>query len=239
MDVPSLVTGKPILKADLLALKTAGELLPLVYKITNATASNNKVIFVTPLSANALRPDAFNLTNEAPGIYKLDTDTFTPYTFGGEYGVASVSGNIVDGTDPANPKVNQVQADWGESDSDKLSFIKNRVVELIAVIVGPTPPTSTGDVEYDIPIKGNYEILDYSISAQDAPIGGTTTIGLKKNGSSITTTGVSISSGSNDSTGTPTFSNNDISNSKLRFTFTAIASYAGSRYIAYMRIIKK
>jgi hypothetical protein len=48
-------------------------------------------------------------------------------------GVASVSGNIVDNTDPANPVVTQVQANWNESDNTDPSFIQNK----------PTIPSGT------------------------------------------------------------------------------------------------
>jgi len=41
-------------------------------------------------------------------------------------GVQSLSGNIVDNTDPNNPVVSQVQSDWNQSDDTQIDFIKNK-----------------------------------------------------------------------------------------------------------------
>lgn len=46
--------------------------------------------------------------------------------------VDGVTGNIVNNTDPNNPVVTQVQADWNESDNTQVDFIRNK----------PTIPTS-------------------------------------------------------------------------------------------------
>jgi len=51
----------------------------------------------------------------------------------GTGGIEGVTGNIVDNTDPQNPVVDQVQANWNESDNTDPSFIQNK----------PTIPTGT------------------------------------------------------------------------------------------------
>jgi hypothetical protein len=51
----------------------------------------------------------------------------------GTGGIEGVTGNIVDNTDPANPVVDQVQADWTQGDNTQPDFIKNK----------PTIPTGT------------------------------------------------------------------------------------------------
>jgi len=50
-------------------------------------------------------------------------------------GVKSIEGNIVDDTDPANPVVTQVQADWNQTDDGIVDFIKNKPI----ISSGPTP----------------------------------------------------------------------------------------------------
>ena len=45
---------------------------------------------------------------------------------GGGGGVATVIGNIVDNTDPANPVVTQVQSDWSQTDNTQPSYIANK-----------------------------------------------------------------------------------------------------------------
>lgn len=45
---------------------------------------------------------------------------------GGGGGVATVTGNIVDNTDPANPIVTQLQADWNEADNTLPTYIVNK-----------------------------------------------------------------------------------------------------------------
>jgi len=44
----------------------------------------------------------------------------------GTGGIEGVTGNIVDNTDPQNPVVDQVQANWNESDNTDPSFIQNK-----------------------------------------------------------------------------------------------------------------
>ena len=45
---------------------------------------------------------------------------------GGAGSVLSVSGNIVDNTDPTNPVVDQLQSDWGQADNTSPDYIKNK-----------------------------------------------------------------------------------------------------------------
>lgn len=45
---------------------------------------------------------------------------------GGGGGVEGVTGNIVDNTDPLNPVVTQVQADWTQADNTQPNFIQNK-----------------------------------------------------------------------------------------------------------------
>lgn len=40
--------------------------------------------------------------------------------------VRTVDGNIVDNTDPTNPIIDQVQADWGQTDTNEVSYINNK-----------------------------------------------------------------------------------------------------------------
>ena len=40
--------------------------------------------------------------------------------------VRAVSGNIVDNTDPNNPVIDQVQADWNQTDTNEVSYINNK-----------------------------------------------------------------------------------------------------------------
>jgi len=73
-----------------------------IYRITDAVGST-KVIDVIASTVSALYGNAENLTDSTFGVYDIGADTFVAQ--GGGSGVASVSGNIVDNTDPVNPVV--------------------------------------------------------------------------------------------------------------------------------------
>lgn len=96
-----------------------------------------------------------------------------------------------------------------------------------------------GDVIYNIPITFSGEIVKYSIYAQQPPTGSASVVGLKKNGTLITTTGVSVNSGNNFSSNNPVFSSNVVSpGDVLTPTFTAIGSTnSGRQYSIIMEFL--
>jgi len=68
---------------------------------------------------------------------------------GGGGSVDSVSGNIVSNTDPANPVVTQVQADWTQADNAEPDFIKNKPTLGTGDVVGPDSATNNAIPRYD------------------------------------------------------------------------------------------
>ena len=56
----------------------------------------------------------------------------------GTGGIEGVTGNIVDNTDPQNPVVDQVQANWNESDNTDPSFIQNKPAIPTGTVEGVT-----------------------------------------------------------------------------------------------------
>lgn len=65
-------------KANAITIRNAASLnYPGFYIITDATASNNKIIRLEARAANAFSKCAFNLTDDLIGIYNIDTDIFT------------------------------------------------------------------------------------------------------------------------------------------------------------------
>jgi hypothetical protein len=95
-----------------------------------AVDSVNGQTGVVVLDANDVGADPAGSAATAESNANNYTDTqIAALTF-----VEGVTGNIVDNTDPQNPIVTQVQANWNESDNTDPSFIQNK----------PTIPTDTG-----------------------------------------------------------------------------------------------
>ena len=69
----------------------------------------------------------------AAATAETNANAYTDSAIGALTFVEGVTGNIVDTTDPQNPIVTQVQADWTQSDNTEPDFIKNK----------PTIPTGT------------------------------------------------------------------------------------------------
>jgi hypothetical protein len=84
------------------AISGSALVLKAFYLITNAVG-NTRVVLVQASSANALYAYATDVNTGAIGTYDVSTDVFTAASGGS--GVASVTGNIVDNTDPANPVI--------------------------------------------------------------------------------------------------------------------------------------
>jgi archaellum component FlaC len=103
---------------------------------TEVTGINNSVIEISE-ELDVVGNNLATLTTEVAG--KLD----------------SVTGNIVDNTNPLNPVVNQVQADWNENDSNAASFIQNKptipdVPITIGVVLSGSSVTTTSNSLVDI-----------------------------------------------------------------------------------------
>ena len=84
------------------AISGSALVLKAFYLITNAVG-NTRVVLVQASSANALYAYATDVNTGAIGTYNVSTDVFTAASGGS--GVAGVTGNIVDNTDPANPVI--------------------------------------------------------------------------------------------------------------------------------------
>ena len=82
------------------AISGSALVLKAFYLITNAVG-NTRVVLVQASSANTLYAYATDVNTGAIGTYNVGTDVFTAASGGS--GVAGVTGNIVDNTDPANP----------------------------------------------------------------------------------------------------------------------------------------
>ena len=83
------------------AISGSALVLKAFYLITNAVG-NTRVVLVQASSANTLYAYATDVDTGAIGTYNVSTDVFTAPSGSG---VAGVTGNIVDNTDPANPIV--------------------------------------------------------------------------------------------------------------------------------------
>ena len=84
------------------AISGSALVLKAFYLITNAVG-NTRVVLVQASSANTLYAYATDVNTGAIGTYNVGTDVFTAASGGS--GVAGVTGNIVDNTDPANPVI--------------------------------------------------------------------------------------------------------------------------------------
>jgi hypothetical protein len=83
------------------AISGSALVLKAFYLITNAVG-NTRVVLVQASSANTLYAYATDVDTGAIGTYNVGTDVFTAPSGSG---VAGVTGNIVDNTDPANPVI--------------------------------------------------------------------------------------------------------------------------------------
>jgi hypothetical protein len=83
------------------AISGSALVLKAFYLITNAVG-NTRVVLVQASSANTLYAYATDVNTGAIGTYNVGTDVFTAPSGSG---VAGVTGNIVDNTDPANPVI--------------------------------------------------------------------------------------------------------------------------------------
>jgi hypothetical protein len=83
------------------AISGSALVLKAFYLITNAVG-NTRVVLVQASSANTLYAYATDVNTGAIGTYDVSTDVFTAPSGSG---VAGVTGNIVDNTDPANPVI--------------------------------------------------------------------------------------------------------------------------------------
>jgi len=108
------------------------------------------------VTGKILACDAVTYTNNSTGIIRraLNNDVIgNDYSGGGGGGVDSVSGNIVDNADPANPVITQVQADWDQAAGTEKDFIKNKPnLSLYAPLASPT---FTGSVNVPTPADGD------------------------------------------------------------------------------------
>jgi hypothetical protein len=97
-------------------------------------------------------------------------------------GVQSVTGNIVDITDPDNPVVDQVQADWSQSNSAAVDFIKNKPTIVSGILWVPVSTSLTAanktfyvniaNATYTDPTGVNGEGFEVVVEAGTATIGG-------------------------------------------------------------------
>jgi len=88
---------------QVLALMAASELLQnSFYLISNAVGNTRNLLTQAEIN-DTLFPYAIDVLTGEIGTYNINTDTFTATAGGG--GVAGVTGNIVDNTDPANPVI--------------------------------------------------------------------------------------------------------------------------------------
>jgi hypothetical protein len=84
------------------AISGSALVLKAFYLITNAVG-NTRVVLVQASSANTLYAYATDVNTGAIGTYNVSTDVFTAASGGS--GVAGITGNIVDNTDPTNPVI--------------------------------------------------------------------------------------------------------------------------------------
>lgn len=96
-----------------------------------------------------------------------------------------------------------------------------------------------GDVNGFIARK-KFKILEFQITAYPTPLGATLSVGIKKNGSLVTTTHATIASGTNNSTQTaqPVFDSDVFEvGDRLNFTIISVGSTAtGQNLIAWVKI---
>ena len=89
--------------SEVLALMAASELLRNSFYLIEDAAGNTRTLLTQAEINDTLFPYAIDVLTGEVGTYDINTDTFT--ATGGGSGVAGVTGNIVDNTDPANPVI--------------------------------------------------------------------------------------------------------------------------------------
>jgi hypothetical protein len=97
-------------------------------------------------------------------------------------GVQSVTGNIVDITDPDNPVVDQVQADWNQANSAAVDFIKNKPTIVSGILWVPVSTSLTAanktfyvniaSATYTDPTGADGEFFEVVVEAGTATVGG-------------------------------------------------------------------